>query len=76
MAEIEAYDLDGRSIGTVTLTWDDTGDKRDRMYVNGFPVGKIYAHTGGWTVFDVGWTDANGRPRRNMMVKTSEFQDL
>ena len=53
MVKIQAYDLQGNSIGRITLTWDDTGDKRDRMYVNNFPVGKIYTHQDDWTVFDV-----------------------
>lgn len=74
MATVQAYYLNGTTIGKVTLTWDDEGDKGARMYVNNFPVRKTYAQTDGWTVFDVTWTDAHGQPHVNMKVKTSDYQ--
>ncbi|MDQ5823097.1 MAG: hypothetical protein M3441_02670 [Chloroflexota bacterium] len=74
MARIRAYDLEGKAIGGVMLTWDDTGDKRDRMYINNFPVSKIYPQEDGWIVFDVTWTDRAGKPRMNLKVKSHEYR--
>ncbi|MEA2576386.1 MAG: hypothetical protein QOH93_3684, partial [Chloroflexia bacterium] len=47
MVTIQAYYLNGTTVGQVTLTWDDEGDKGGRMYVNNFPVRKIYAQPEG-----------------------------
>jgi hypothetical protein len=71
---VKAYYLNGATIGNVTLTWDDEGERGSRMYVNNFPVRKINPHSNGWTVFDVTWTDAHGNPHVNMKVKTKDYE--
>ena len=71
---IAAYELDGDSIGTVTISWDED-EGRSRMYVNSFPVRRIYPQSG-WMVLDVTWTDSNGRARQNMKVDENEYKRL